>query len=396
MQHQSGGQDASNEANKAFPWHLGVYDAHCHPTDIMSSIDDIPKMKARVLTVMATRRQDQELVMETNKRLGLPSADISSTLDQAGCRILPAFGWHPWFSHQLYDDREDPEALAPSKLAHYRTVVNPSPNDESFIDGLPSPRPLSQYLAQTKVALATCPLAMVGEIGLDKSFRIPETTGPPVLHEAEPDKTPGSRDGRKLSPYRVDLRHQQTLLKAQLHLAGGMGRAVSVHGVAAHGVLFETLQSTWKGHEKRSLGRRERKQQESTNTDQTDDEDESGREAKEPDPKPFPPRICLHSYSGSAEQVKQYLHPSVPATVFFSFSKAINFSTSASERAIEVIKALPSDRILVESDLHCAGERMDQMLEDMACMICQFKGWALEDGVPQLASNWKHFAFGHA
>ena len=391
--------DQGTEADREeFPWYLGVYDAHCHPTDSMSHIQEIPKMKARALTIMATRYQDQNLVSQVEAEYGLREAGGDSTLKhrETSCRVLPSFGWHPWFSHQLFDDRAESPNPAPRKDQHYKAVLTPSPGDE-FIASLPEPRSLSNYLDQTRKYLEQLPLALVGEIGLDRAFRIPDASQPGRMEETEPDLTPGGREGRRLSPYRVGINHQRAILKAQLNLAGELGRAVSVHGVAAHGIVFETLQETWKGHEKRVVSNRERKRRGSVEGAHVQDEDDDSSdpgERRAPEPQSYPPRICLHSYSGPPEPLRQYFHASIPAEIFFSFSQVINFSTAAVSKAAEVIKAVPEDRILVESDLHRAGPRMDSLLEEMVRSICKLRGWSLEDGVKRLGRNWKRFALG--
>ena len=381
-----------------FPWHLGAFDAHCHPTDTVPSLDNIAGMKTRALTIMATRGQDQSLVAHFADSLGvtddaIPALESTGKGDKSRGYVVPAFGWHPWFSHQLFVD-ENTEF--PSKVNHYRMAISPSPEeDDDFFASLPNPRPLSDVLDQTRIYLEKYPHALVGEIGLDRAFRIPGNEMANNGYERDPALTPGGREGRRLSPYRVDIQHQRNILKAQLNLAGEMQRAVSVHGVAAHGLVFETLEETWRGHARRTPSKRERKQTASFEAAHQVGEicEAVEQSSGSGDPKPFPPRICLHSYSGSADTLRQYFHPSVPAVIFFSFSRLVNFS-SASNKAITAIQAVPDDKILAESDLHAAGEKMDDLLEDVIREICHIKGWMLEKGVKQLRSNWLHYVFG--
>lgn len=406
--------DNDHREEVPFPWHLGIFDAHCHPTDTMSSIPSITStMKARTLTVMATRSQDQELVArvaeEHRHRASGPE------------KIIPAFGWHPWFSHQLYDDTlpagdatYDPSSpdLDAQKLRHYNAVLSPSPrskDDEGFMKQLPTPRSLSSLLSQTRAYLEAHPYALVGEIGIDKAFRLPSHD----VFEGEPEEgmTPGRRNGERLSPYRVNADHQARILKAQLNLAGELGRPVSVHGVQAPGLLYDALKATWKGYEKRVVSSRERRMiakgvnEDFSSSSESEPEDDDGvkegRRKWEYTPKPYPPRICLHSFTGGVQTLRQYVDDrSCPARVYFSFSICVNYSTGGHERerkkhiADEVVRACPDDRILVESDLHTAGEDMDEFLEEMYRKVCEVKGWDLVSGVERIKQNYEAFIYG--
>ncbi|KAI8954092.1 hypothetical protein F4801DRAFT_534310 [Xylaria longipes] len=412
-------QHASGGHREPFPWDAGVFDAHCHPTDTMASIKSIPAMKARALTVMATRSQDQELVCEVAYNHGVHDGKtlLSSSLPHTDQdRIVPSFGWHPWFSYQLYDDKaSNPtyDGTPAGKIAHYDQVLAPAPSskDVSFSKGLSEPQPLSEFLEETRVRLEKFPLALIGEVGLDKTFRLPTVWTSADEDSREDGLTPGGREGRRLSPYRVQMAHQAVILRAQLELAGRMGRPVSVHGVQAHGILYDTIASCWKGHEKEVLSRRQKRQIATGAEDFSDDTDEdsdhdSTLDERDNIPKPaadsgkkvgpqnFPPRICLHSYSGHVEQLKMYIHPKVPAKVYFSFSMAINWNTGGGEKTEEAVRAIPDDRLLVESDLHIAGEQMDSSLEEVCRQICHIKGWGLREGVEILGNNWREFVLG--
>ena len=380
------GTDCGEGEGEAFPWHLGLFDAHCHPTDLMTTMEKVPSMRSKGLTVMATRRQDQHLVAsfvdELQRLQTWPDSKI----------IIPAFGWHPWFSHQIIDDQDCQVNECPNKMDHYKQVIIPAPEDTDFLDSLPEPLLLSEILHEVRSKLLRYPDALIGEVGLDKAFRIPAAQVLDQSSEVDPQLTPGSREGRRLSKYRVRPVHQQRILTEQLQLAGELKRPVSVHGVAAHGLLYETISRTWLSHQNVVRSKRARKNW--AKCAEGGNVPKSGPDSsKESGPKSYPPRICLHSYSGHSDTMKQYLHPSVPAKIFFSFSSLVNFS-SESPKAVEVIQAVPPDRLLAESDLHAAGEEMDELMEDVVKRICQIKGWTWAFGVQQLADNWRSFIYG--
>jgi Tat protein secretion system quality control protein TatD with DNase activity len=339
----------------------------------MHSLELFPSMKTRALTIMATRREDQDLVDEIALRFPVRvKNDCDEILSKL---VIPAFGWHPWFSHQILDDRSsngDPDAST-----HYQSVLTPIVEDESFLRSLPQPKPLTQFLAETEHRLSRHPFALMGEVGLDRSFRLPKEPGPPDAFSRDSSLTPGSREGRRLSPYKVRLDHQKVVLEAQLRLAAKMQRAVSIHSVQAHGSVHEVLKKLWSGHEKMS-GRQRKRRLSADDTHFADVEDPT--ETVLSGPLPFPPRICMHSYSGPADFLSEFLHRTVPIDVYFSFS--------------DVIRAVPDSQILLESDLHCAGEEMDHRLGRVFLKICSAKEWSPNQAVEILGQNWRRFVFG--
>ncbi|KAK5156141.1 Cut9-interacting protein scn1 [Recurvomyces mirabilis] len=353
---------------------------------------------------MATRAQDQELVAKAADKYGFTTRDLERLGEMDWSqdhKIVPAFGWHPWFSYQMYDEADFDGALSVSreqKVEHYFKVLTPYPgtDDRKFLLSLPEPLPFNNFLARTKEHLSRYPLALIGEIGLDKSFRIPEDGTTEHDQQRDVNLTPGGREGRQLSRFRVSMNQQRKVLLAQLRLAGELRRAASVHGVAAHGVLYETLAETWKGHEKHTPSKRERRKAEAAGNTESMQQDEQELAAESSGPLPYPPRICLHSFSGQAETVKQYIAPAIPCEVFFSFSTTINSwiedssgQAGKSGKVEAAVRAVPDDRILIESDLHSAGPHMDQYLAEIVRKICEVKGWQIDEGVRMLGRNWK-------
>ena len=392
---------ASNDRAEVLPQSSVLFDAHCHPTDTMDSINEIACMNATALTIMATRAQDQELVAEVANAHGINSeSDVGPKENVSGRKyIVPSFGWHPWFSYQLYDDlssnTEVPLSI-PDTITHFRKVLTPSPEDEEFLRQLPEPRLLSEFIRETKALLEKFPTALIGEVGLDRAFRLPEAWIPGEVQSRDTTLTPGGREGRRLSPYKVEQEHQTSILLAQLKLAGEFQRAVSVHGVQAHGILFNTLAKTWRGQEREVISKTEKKRRQSVSgAHDAEGLDSHTQKIPQYAHPSYPPRVCLHSYSGPPDFLKQYFHPSVPVDFFLSFSVVINFSASASSKTEEVIRLTPDDNILVESDMHVAGKEMDQNLEEIARKVCTLKSWSFEEGLDKLANNWKRFIFGN-
>ncbi|BFZ60608.1 Cut9-interacting protein scn1 [Saitoella coloradoensis] len=323
-----------------------ISDAHCHATDSMSTIPLIPSLTLNRICAMATRLSDQILV-----------AQIAMEYPN---KVIPAFGYHPYFTHLLYLD-EPPS----SPHEHYSTILHPPP-DASFTALLPSPQPLFDFLTSLRENLEAHPNALVGEIGIDRAFLLPHPLENPI-------------NGRwgKLTKHKVRIEHQLAILRAQLDIAAEMGRAVSVHSVQSHGVLFEFFRKMFEGHKPPS--NRQKKKLRDAPSSNLDPGPES------PYKPPFPTRICLHSFSGSAEQVQQWTKPSIPALVYFSFSTLIN---ARYERFAEVVRAVPGDRVLVESDVHGVRE-VEEGVRRAVEFVCRVKEWTLAEGVERLQRNFE-------
>lgn len=97
---------------------------------------------------------------------------------------------------------------------------------------------LKRVLGEMRENLLKFPDAMVGEVGLDRSFR----------HAYQPYPSPPPR---KLSPFTTPIEHQVAILEAQLDLAVELRRHVSLHSVNANqatvGLLMKAKhQKAWR------------------------------------------------------------------------------------------------------------------------------------------------------
>lgn len=147
-------------------------------------------------------------------------------------------GYHPWFSHLISLDD------SPNKEEHYRKLFlhdAPPLKQEEFnrifnrlLPILPDPYPLAEILGDVRSNLIRFPNAMVGEVGLDRVFRIPFDY---------------FSDQRELTPFTIPLDHQIAILEAQFELAIELKRNVSIHSVKAQQATIELFKRLAEQHE---------------------------------------------------------------------------------------------------------------------------------------------------
>jgi Tat protein secretion system quality control protein TatD with DNase activity len=125
-----------------------------------------------------------------------------------------------------------------SKETHYRSLFDPSPNNEaifsSLLHTLPDPTPLPTVLATLRANLTSFPSALLGEVGLDRTFRLPLSSP--------------SEGARNRTPFTTPLAHQLVILEAQLELALELRRHMSMHSVRAQEAtleLFDRMKTNW-------------------------------------------------------------------------------------------------------------------------------------------------------
>ena len=84
---------------------------------------------------------------------------------------------------------------------------------------------------------------------------------------------------------------------------------------------------------------------------------------------------------------KAFLGKKFKSKVYFGFSCAINMR---SPKTKDVIKFIPNDRLLPETDLdHTSGMQSD--IEEMYEIIAEVKGWDLEETARRLKANSEEF-----
>ncbi|CAB5196654.1 Metallo-dependent hydrolase [Rhizophagus irregularis] len=308
-----------------FPW-LETCDAHTHAHDDVEHLKEIANLKTNKICLMGTRLEDLDVV--------------SKLATDFQMKVIPCFGFHPWFCHLLSLENE------PESKVHYRTILkdigpkDPSRSNylEEFIDSLPSPKPFDVWHNKLENLLETHPNSLLGEVGLDKTFRLRD------------------QESKQLSKVQTTMQHQTAILEKQLDLAAKYKRAVSMHCVQSTGAITELLN--------RRINERE----------------------------PLPPRICLHSFGGSVDTIKFLTKQTkkkegVSVDIYFSFSVVIN---GKYDRLPDLIKAVPEDRLLIETDYH-SPFGLDHYMARIIKLVSEAKEWTEATTVEKTRKNFIKF-----
>ena len=161
------------------------------------------------------------------------------------------------------------------------------------------------------------------------------------------------QESKQLSKVQTKKRHQLAILEKQLDLAAKYKRAVSMHCVQSTGPIIQLLSRRIDEHE------------------------------------PLPPRICLHSFGGSVDTIKGLTKRKKKSSVdiYFSFSIVIN---GRYNRLSDLIRAVPEDRLLIETDYHSPFE-LDNYMAMIIKLVSEVRGWTEELTVKKTHENFMKF-----
>ncbi|SCZ94086.1 BZ3500_MvSof-1268-A1-R1_Chr6-1g08411 [Microbotryum saponariae] len=290
-------------------------DAHCHPVDDSAGLD-------RALTAIEQLHTARLCAQ-------------SSTLENQSCtrslavahpdRVIPFFAkLSPWQEHYM--------TLFPE--------LGTDPSLQPVVDSLLPPTSLETYLTTLEQNLVHYPHSHVGEIGLDRAFRLPLPT------HLQPPRGQGSPRSKLQTP----IQHQLALVRAQLDLAIKLRRHVSFHSVRSSKETVTLL-----------------------------------RDYLDHNPGFESIHACLHSFGGSPETIRQL--QKVHHNLFFSFAAVIS---GRSPRFSEMLRAVDDARLLVESDFSDTS-KIDEQISEVVEAICTARSWTREYCVAQLEKNWLSF-----
>jgi TatD DNase family protein len=397
-------------------WRL-LADSHAHPqlADYGTGDDEDAREENPAAALSAAAAKEtarQTLARASASRVacmsvaaGVDWARVEALADMDGDkkRIIPCFGIHPWWAH-LHGCRDDGAAEDGGAAAAAAAA-----DEEPMRALLEAPDESEMQAALQSVARA----AAEGRLGIygaredededQRGGRAPPTNLPPVaplprrvweprlrsLLEKYPHAIVGEAglDRAAVIPgtkrARCSPNHQLALLKTQLSLAASFRRPISLHCVRAHGALYEELRA-------RALVTAASVKKEGDGYDLSAD--------------CLPPAVMLHSFGGAPEEAVRFSaleklsSPSgrgrqsspPPCRIYFSFSAVINAQRTDPLKLAARIRAVPEDRLLLESD-EVTPPALDGALARSLALVAAAQGWGIEEAARRCRANFDAF-----
>ncbi|CEP17745.1 hypothetical protein [Parasitella parasitica] len=314
-------------------------DSHCHPHDDLKELSRIPQLKTGHITIMGVRQDDWDAVSKV-------ASECNSSPSNKKC--IPCFGIHPWFSHFVMTQDESAKEAG----GFYNGILRSSNKEElaDMISALDKPFTYDVWHSNLRQRLVDHPEALVGEVGVDRSARL----------------LPGGAiewHGKKPTNVQTSIEHQLAIFDIQCQLARELNRGISVHCVQGQGHLFTHLKSISNQF--------------------------SARQLKKLKVVPNTLRMCLHSYGGAPATITQFLELK-GFEIYVSFSVAINARLTPAKKLVELIKTVPEDRLLIESDLN-TPLGIDECMVEITKIVAEARGWSIKQVVDMTNRNWKKF-----
>ncbi|CCH45392.1 putative deoxyribonuclease [Wickerhamomyces ciferrii] len=300
-----------------------IFDAHCHiGTDVAKeSIDGLVETYKEICL-----KEDLRLVLMSTNHIDLEYITKFASIPQ----VTPSFGVHPWYSHfftldQVFD-----------KQKHYSQIFKKESVDNELLTLLPDPIDFHQHLSMIKQLIPKYQKPIViGEIGLDKLFRIPTSGfyGNPQCCGKEQDI--------RLTNYKVNMDHQKRIFIEQLKVAFELNLSISIHNVKTSGVIHEILLKVLKDYPN------------------------------------YVGSICLHSYTGSIETLELFIKTFKKSKIHFFISLSSFINNNAKRDELEnVLKIIPDESVLIETDITIENHNPMEKLLEIRELVLRYKNWS--------------------
>ena len=308
---------------------MRVFDSHLHlqRSTSFQYYDKIPSLLPDFLGIASTNPNDWNDVSILANKFPLQSPSSST-------KVVPSYGYHPWWV------KED--------LGLDITSTSSTTSSSSFSSSPP------EWINTLEKILLDNPHSVVGECGLDKITAKNEIKlFKAKLKEEENDNAhvdDCSAFFSSCSTWQGLYSKQKEVFRLQLQLASRMKRPVVVHCVAAYGDLYDILEAEMT----------------------------------------LPHAIYMHAYGGSVDFAKRLMkleknyknsksnnsnsNSEDKKIFYFGFSAAIN----QSKKLLSVIESIPSDRLLLESDLE-EIDHVDGCLKKMLHIMADVRGVTAQD-----------------